>query len=970
MSVIGRLAVAVLGDISNLKQSFGEVKKEARGLKQDLKSIDGELRAVSRSMVMMGTVIVGSMTAMVLKSTQAANAADKLAKQTGLTREQVQELGYAADQEHASLEELAKSINRLSRNMLTSTQGTNEAQRAFKSLGIDVKDANGNLRSSVDVLLDIADRFKDMTNETEMSAIAMQLLGRSGADIVPFLRMGGDEIRKLTQEARDLGYVMDEETVKGLKRLDDQLTATKAGFAGIGRQITADVLPGYLKLADAAVDFFKWLNQTNPELRSAITQITALGGVMALLSGSVFLLYLNLKKAAVAAAALNIAFKPFLIGGAILAGLGAIGVAFLNIRDNARLAKTEVQDLADAELDREEKRLRDELERKRDELARQIQRTKNLPAWQVQRGEFTSSPGAGYVAPEKAPDTLTREIQLLEERLDKLIKEREAREKAAQAASDQAQREAEVADILEKMKNELDAVVPLAKIFGTENEIAARKAAIFESAIRSLREKGVDPHKTSMGDLVAQYQHFADLAEEDAKKERLKSLVENYNKTVDRIFKAGQAIATIKGEMFDQEKALTALLQAQEQLMEQYILEGLSETSEEYRQLAQEIQKTVAWLKEFQQAQTDLAEEDAKKERLKSLVENYNKTVDRIFKAGQAIATIKGEMFDQEKALTALLQAQEQLMEQYILEGLSETSEEYRQLAQEIQKTVAWLKEFQQAQKDAQAAQQFIRDDFLRIKKEWYEGVNTDQSVDKAIADALSLPFDEVQAQIDATIQAIQNTAALRDEEGNPIYTVNSPGIQNYLQFLQYLRSIQKSEFDIMLDNMGDWSLHMKDIAQTTAESMAEMFSDFFFNPLEFSMTNFLNRIRRAIADVLGQTFTSFILKSIGFSPESLGNIFGGGRATGGPVTAGVVYRVNEREPEFFKPRQSGEVVPLSKMGMVADVDVIIENQTGVPVKVQKQNVTIEGHRIVARLLMQAMESNTEGITDILKGTR
>jgi len=875
MSVIGRLAVAVIGDISNLKQSFGEVKKEARGLKQDLKSIDGELRAVSRSMVMMGTVIVGSMTAMVLKSTQAANAADKLAKQTGLTREQVQELGYAADQEHASLEELAKSINRLSRNMLTSTQGTNEAQRAFKSLGIDVKDANGNLRSSVDVLLDIADRFKDMTNETEMSAIAMQLLGRSGADIVPFLRMGGDEIRKLTQEARDLGYVMDEETVKGLKRLDDQLTATKAGFAGIGRQITADVLPGYLKLADAAVDFFKWLNQTNPELRSAITQITALGGVMALLSGSVFLLYLNLKKAAVAAAALNIAFKPFLIGGAILAGLGAIGVAFLNIRDNARLAKTEVQDLADAELDREEKRLRDELERKRDKLARQIQRTKNLPAWQVQRGEFTSSPGAGYVAPEKAPDTLTREIQLLEERLDKLIKEREAREKAAQAASDQAQREAEVADILEKMKNELDAVVPLAKIFGTENEIAARKAAIFESAIRSLREKGVDPHKTSMGDLVAQYQHFADLAEEDAKKERLKSLVEN-----------------------------------------------------------------------------------------------YNKTVDRIFKAGQAIATIKGEMFDQEKALTALLQAQEQLMEQYILEGLSETSEEYRQLAQEIQETVAWLKEFQQAQKDAQAAQQFIRDDFLRIKKEWYEGVNTDQSVDKAIADALSLPFDEVQAQIDATIQAIQNTAALRDEEGNPIYTVNSPGIQNYLQFLQYLRSIQKSEFDIMLDNMGDWSLHMKDIAQTTAESMAEMFSDFFFNPLEFSMTNFLNRIRRAIADVLGQTFTSFILKSIGFSPESLGNIFGGGRATGGPVTAGVVYRVNEREPEFFKPRQSGEVVPLSKMGMVADVDVIIENQTGVPVKVQKQNVTIEGHRIVARLLMQAMESNTEGITDILKGTR
>jgi hypothetical protein len=43
--------------------------------------------------------------------------------------------------------------------------------------------------------------------------------------------------------------------------------------------------------------------------------------------------------------------------------------------------------------------------------------------------------------------------------------------------------------------------------------------------------------------------------------------------------------------------------------------------------------------------------------------------------------------------------------------------------------------------------------------------------------------------------------------------------------------------------------------------------------------------------------------------------MFGGGRATGGPVSAGKFYQVNEREPEFFAPRQSGEVIPLSKMG-------------------------------------------------------
>jgi hypothetical protein len=43
---------------------------------------------------------------------------------------------------------------------------------------------------------------------------------------------------------------------------------------------------------------------------------------------------------------------------------------------------------------------------------------------------------------------------------------------------------------------------------------------------------------------------------------------------------------------------------------------------------------------------------------------------------------------------------------------------------------------------------------------------------------------------------------------------------------------------------------------------------------------------------------------------------FGGGRAIGGPVLAGTTYRINEREPEFFRPRVGGDIIPLSKMNV------------------------------------------------------
>lgn len=52
--------------------------------------------------------------------------------------------------------------------------------------------------------------------------------------------------------------------------------------------------------------------------------------------------------------------------------------------------------------------------------------------------------------------------------------------------------------------------------------------------------------------------------------------------------------------------------------------------------------------------------------------------------------------------------------------------------------------------------------------------------------------------------------------------------------------------------------------------------------------------------------------KSIG---GAIGNLFGGGRASGGPVASGTTYLVGEKGPELFTPSRSGYIVPNNKMG-------------------------------------------------------
>lgn len=71
--------------------------------------------------------------------------------------------------------------------------------------------------------------------------------------------------------------------------------------------------------------------------------------------------------------------------------------------------------------------------------------------------------------------------------------------------------------------------------------------------------------------------------------------------------------------------------------------------------------------------------------------------------------------------------------------------------------------------------------------------------------------------------------------------------------------------------------------------------------------------LAKRIAEGLFGTETSGGGSTGGFL-STIAGLFGGARAYGGDVNAGSVYRVNEREPEYFRPNVGGKVIPLSKM--------------------------------------------------------
>jgi hypothetical protein len=69
----------------------------------------------------------------------------------------------------------------------------------------------------------------------------------------------------------------------------------------------------------------------------------------------------------------------------------------------------------------------------------------------------------------------------------------------------------------------------------------------------------------------------------------------------------------------------------------------------------------------------------------------------------------------------------------------------------------------------------------------------------------------------------------------------------------------------------------------------------------------------------------------------AIGGMFGGGRAAGGPVSAGTTYLVGEKGPELFTPSRSGNIIPNGSMGGGSNVINITVNGAIDPISTARQ---------------------------------
>lgn len=190
-----------------------------------------------------------------------AVGAERLAQKIGVTTDAVQQLGYAAKVTGVSNEELQVGFVHLARGVDEFTKkGSGDAAKAFARLGIEARELK---KESLDQNLElIAEKFSKLPDGATKTAIAMDIFGRSGANLIPLLNKGQEGIVELRNEAQRLGVVIDQDSIKKFHELEETQNRLGAAWDGIKIQLAEGLLP---TLADLGERLFKWV-QANRDL--------------------------------------------------------------------------------------------------------------------------------------------------------------------------------------------------------------------------------------------------------------------------------------------------------------------------------------------------------------------------------------------------------------------------------------------------------------------------------------------------------------------------------------------------------------------------------------------------------------------------------------------------------------------------------------------------------------------------------
>ncbi len=202
--------------------------------------------AMTNVAVATGGAVASAFVAMTKSAIDTSDELGKMAQRVNVPVEALTGLVHAANSANIETASFEKGLGTLNKTLAAAATNTaSDAAAAFQAVGVAVKDSTGRIRPAEQILLDLAQKFSGFEDGAEKAALATQLFGKAGADLLPMLNLGRNGIVEIGGEVMAV--------TKGMASQADEfnsnLSRLKSDLAQTGFTIAQELLPHLLQFS-------------------------------------------------------------------------------------------------------------------------------------------------------------------------------------------------------------------------------------------------------------------------------------------------------------------------------------------------------------------------------------------------------------------------------------------------------------------------------------------------------------------------------------------------------------------------------------------------------------------------------------------------------------------------------------------------------------------------------------------------
>ncbi len=245
MSLIGQsagLLFKIDADSSGVKRELAAVDSSIGSLGGKMSTFSGAATVAAAGIAAIGAAALTAGKFLFDLTATSAEYGSKIfdaSEKTGLATETLSAMGFAADQSGTSLESVTAATAKFSKAVATAGEDAKKSAQFLKDFGVSPTEALNDLDGA---LGKVFTRIVNAREGVEQMSLAQKAFGKSGAELLPFIKSFDGDLTALTKKAKDLGITLSKEDAKAADDFGDTLDTLKAQAAGVGRTFTGPLM--------------------------------------------------------------------------------------------------------------------------------------------------------------------------------------------------------------------------------------------------------------------------------------------------------------------------------------------------------------------------------------------------------------------------------------------------------------------------------------------------------------------------------------------------------------------------------------------------------------------------------------------------------------------------------------------------------------------------------------------------------